>query len=455
MIQVVRICLLASLLVLCAHADAYEVATFEIDVTVPIGHALMGGGIEPAKEIVDPLHAQGIVLRGPVEPIVWLSVDWCEIRNDAYDTWRDAIADAVDTPRERVLLAAIHQHDAPVVDFTAQRLLNEVGLKNSLCDVPFVKDCIERSVIAIRASLDHAQPVTHYGVGVAEVHGVASNRRIVSDSGDVTFGRNSSAPDETIRAQPIGLIDPMLRTLSFWNGEKPLAAMSTYAVHPMSYYGRGGVSADFIGIARARMQQEIPDALYLYFSGCSGDVVAGKHNDGTESERVKLAGRMYNAMRSAWENTTHHPLTDVAFQAVRLTLPLRDTGAFTEKEQRRTLQNSSTTIFNRNLAAMGLSWRARHEAGRPIDVCAIDFGTAQFLLMPAESFVEYQLAAQRLRPSSTVLVAGYAESAPGYIPSESAIQERFIESHTWCWVGPDSPSVMHRTIRNALEFTTR
>ena len=449
-VRVYLVLFAASCIASAAIAEPFKVATFKIDVTVPIGHALMGGGIAPAKEIIDPLHAQGIVLLGPAEPIVWLSIDWCEIRNDAYDEWRDAIAQAAGTSRERILLAAIHQHDTPVADFTAQRLLDEVGLDKSLCDTAFVRECIARSARAVSEALSSARPVTHYGVGSAEVEGVASNRRIVSESGDATFGRNSSAPDESIRTKPVGLIDPNLRTLSFWNGAQPVAAMSTYAVHPMSYYGRGGVSADFIGMARSKMQQEIPDTLYLYFSGCSGDVVAGKHNDGSEPERKKLANRMVEAMREAWAETQRHPIDQVEFRSVPLTLPIRDTDAFTEKEQRRTLQNTSTTIFNRNLAAMGLSWRARHAAGQPIDVCAVDFGAVQFLLMPAESFVEYQLAAQRLKPDSTVLVAGYGESAPGYIPSESAIREHFIESHTWCWVGPDVPAAMHRAMNEAL-----
>ena len=103
--------LLVMALVLPATAFAegpYSVATFRVDVTVPIGHACMGGGIAPAKEIIDPLYAQGVVLMGGDQPIVWLSVDWCEIRNDAYDGWREALAEAAGTSRERVLLAAIH-----------------------------------------------------------------------------------------------------------------------------------------------------------------------------------------------------------------------------------------------------------------------------------------------------------------------------------------------------------
>src|SRR5437660_1350020 len=82
----------------------------------------MGGGIAPVKEVVDPLFATGFVLQGAGDPIVVIAVDWCEIRNDAYDRWREAIAAAVGTKRERVLVSCVHQHDTPVADLTAQRL---------------------------------------------------------------------------------------------------------------------------------------------------------------------------------------------------------------------------------------------------------------------------------------------------------------------------------------------
>lgn len=433
------------------HADSsFKVSTFQVDVTVPLGHAMMGGGIPPAKEIVTPLYAQGIVLHGADKPIVWLSVDWCEIRNDAYDAWRDALAKAAGTTRERVLLAAIHQHDTPVADFTAQALLDEVGLEKSLCDVPFVKDCIARSATALKASLKKAVPVSHYGVGSATVEGVASNRRIVEDDGKVAFSRGSSSPNRTIGEMPIGLIDPYLRTLSFWNGKKPVAAMSTYAVHPMSFYGEGGVGYDFVGMAREQMKGEIPGVQYLYFSGCSGDVVAGKYNDRSPEERPKLAGRMYAAMHEAWVRTVRYELTVADFRSVTMQLPMRETEAFVEAEQRKVLENPEAKQFKRNLAAMGLSWRKAHAEGRGIDVPSVDFGKAQFLLMPAESFVYYQLQAQKERPDQVVLVAGYGESAPGYIPSPQAIEEKFIEDHTWCWVHYHAPEAMHDAMKRSL-----
>src|SRR5262249_24772961 len=85
-------------------AGPFELATLAADVTPPLGHPLMGGGIAPAREVVDPLSALGFVLLGGGRPVVLAAVDWCEIRNDAYERWRSALAEAAGTTPERVLV---------------------------------------------------------------------------------------------------------------------------------------------------------------------------------------------------------------------------------------------------------------------------------------------------------------------------------------------------------------
>ena len=117
----------------------WTLTTFAADVTIPLGHPCMGGGIAPAATVVDPLDAVGFVLRGGDldAPVVLVSVDWCEIRNEAYDQWRDVLAEAAGTRRERVLVTSIHQHDAPVMDPGAQRLLDAAGAHGAVCDVGF------------------------------------------------------------------------------------------------------------------------------------------------------------------------------------------------------------------------------------------------------------------------------------------------------------------------------
>ncbi|HEY1049643.1 MAG TPA: hypothetical protein VGE39_07800, partial [Prosthecobacter sp.] len=73
------------LLLLTASLQAATLTTFRVDVTIPLGHACMGGGISPAKSVAQPLEARGFVLSVPPEKtFVVASFDWCEIRGSAY-----------------------------------------------------------------------------------------------------------------------------------------------------------------------------------------------------------------------------------------------------------------------------------------------------------------------------------------------------------------------------------
>jgi hypothetical protein len=87
----------------------------------------------------------------------------------------------------------------------------------------------------IREALPRAQPVTHLGLGEARVVKVASNRRIFGPDGKVRDVRWTATTDPKIRAEPEGVIDPMVSLVSFWNGEQPVAVLSYYATHPQSY----------------------------------------------------------------------------------------------------------------------------------------------------------------------------------------------------------------------------
>jgi hypothetical protein len=467
-----------------AEENKLTLSTFDAEVTIPLGHPCMGGGIAPAKEVVDPLFAYGFVLQGAGKPVVFLAVDWCEIRNGAYDAFRTAVAKAVGTEPVRVMLCALHQHDAPVMDTDAQQLLEEHRAKGAVCDIAFFEKAVARVASAAKESLKHARPVTHVGTGEAKVEGVASNRRYRDEGGKVRYNRMSATRDPKIRAGEEGTIDPMLKTLSFWNGDTPLVGLSAYAVHPMSYYGRGQVSADFVGMARKRRQADTPGVMQLYASGCSGNVTAGKYNDGDPANRPVLADRMYKAMSAAWKATQKAPVKDVSFRSVPLTLAARTSEGFSEEALLKRLKDDPRP-FGQCLAAMGLSWKHRCDAKMPpgaavkpgsagdrprapagaavkpglagdrpratIDVPVLDLGGACVLLLPGESYVEFQLAAQKVRPNDFVLVAGYGECGPGYIPIERAWKENDGNLSDWCWVDPGSEKRMADAIAKALQ----
>ena len=100
------------------------------------------------------------------------------------------------------------------------------------------------------------------------------------------------------------------------------------------------------------------------------------------------------------------------------------------------LANTNATRWKRISEALGLSWRQRVDEGRPIDVPCFDLnaGGAQFAILPAESFVGYQLAAQRLRAESFVMVAGFGDGAPGCIATDQCWHDDYADGY--CWVPP-------------------
>src|SRR4051794_6546688 len=99
--------------------EPLRIGVFHVDVTPPLGTPLCDALCKPAKEVVDPLHARGVVLLSAQQPIVLCAVDWVGVGNSGYDTFRAELARAAGTTRERVAVHCLHQHDAPGCDFQA------------------------------------------------------------------------------------------------------------------------------------------------------------------------------------------------------------------------------------------------------------------------------------------------------------------------------------------------
>jgi hypothetical protein len=47
-----------------------------------------------------------------------------------------------------------------------------------------------------------------------------------------------------------------------------------------------------------------------------------------------------------------------------------------------------------------------------------------------------------MRPDSLVMVAGYGECAPGYIPTAKTRREGFVAEHGYCWVAEGAENVI-------------
>jgi hypothetical protein len=445
----------ASLCVLFSTGRAAEtplrVAVFEADVTPPIGTPLCDGLVEPAKEIVDRLSARGVVLFSNGKPIVLCAIDWVGIGNGGHTAFREALAKAANITIDRVCVHCLHPHDAPGCDFDAEALLIPHGLGGKLFDPAFARIAIDRTAEAVKRAATTARPVDRIGVGKARVTEVASNRRVMGANGKVKYVRYSKTVDPKIRAEPEGLIDPFVHTLVFFDGTSPVAILTYYATHPQSYYGKGGVSCDFPGIARTLRERATPGAMHIHFNGAGGNVTAGKYNDGSVSNRMVLAHRLADGMKRAFESIKTEPVdaASVSWRTTRKRLPLSP--AYTAKGETQKLASTSLKELDRLRAARNLAWAKRCEADDQIDIQCLRIGSASILHMPGELFIEYQLAAQKMRPGSPVMMAAYGDYGMGYIGTAEAYSQGGYETGPVSRVAPEVEGVLTEAMRELLK----
>jgi len=244
----------------------------------------------------------------------------------------------------------------------------------------------------------------------------------------------------------VGVIDPSLKTLSFYAQDRPIASLHYYATHPMSYYGKGTVNHDFVGIAR----ESVP-GFHVYFTGAAGNIGAGKYNDGDPTNRAVLAGRIASAMKSSLASAKPTPVSRIDWRAIPIHLPHRQGADFTEAAIRKVLDNPQATPRDRASHARYLAWWRRCQSKAPnITIQALRLDGASIIHMPGELFVEYQLAALKENKSNWTAMAAYGDYAPMYIGTSEAYPQQGYETSAVSRVGPDAESILMSTIGRCM-----
>ena len=429
-----------------AENETLGIAVFDVDATPPVGSELTYQVMENSGEL--SLRARGVVLLGDAEPIVLCAIDWIGISNESQDAFKEALAEAAGTIPNRVVVHTVHQHDAPISDFTSERLLIDNNLPPGCFDGTFDREVIGRLQAAIRQSLQRVRRVTHVGMGSAQVFEVASNRRVNKRDGRVLTMRGSSCKDSLLRAMPEGLIDPEVSIVSFWENDTPVAALNFYACHPQSYYLTAIANPDFPGIARYMRQLAVPEALQVYFNGAGGNIAAGKYNDGSHMTRLHLAERLADGMERAWRNTKRYDICskDLGWNTEYLFLPYDEKVTEIGKE----MLTANSRFLANNMGRLG--WYKRRVTGKGIETACLRVGNARMLFMPGELFVEYQLAAKEMAPNHFVAMAAYGDYGPFYIGNKEAYNEGGYEIQS-SPVTAESEKVILQNIRSLLSWS--
>jgi|GEM_PF-95997 len=403
-------------------ANELSVIPFQAEITPPIGQPIGMGFVDYAKSVEHPLLAKGVVLRDQGGTYVLCTLDLMEIHNETYDVLRQIIAKAAGTSERRVALHVLHQHTAPALDETAQKLQLEEDDPRLIASMKYTRMIGSRIAEAIGKGRGSWQTVVSVGTSQARVDRVASNRRILQSDGTIV-SRSSSTKDPKLHAAPEGLIDPFLKTVSLIGKEgKPVAQIHYYATHPQSFYRDGRISYDVPGIARERLQKKT-GVFQVYFTGCGGDVAFGKYNNGSVEARTEITQRLYAAMEKAAAKVSRSPVTPITWREEMVDLLVRRKPEFLAKHNQAILDDPKASFRQKLKAGFNLAWVQRQQRGELVQLSSLSLGDVTLVHLCGEPFVQYQLAAQKMAPGKFVCVAGYGDCAMSYIGGDQILRD--------------------------------
>jgi hypothetical protein len=447
------------LTVLCTHLvaqdtstsaeDGLQVATFSVEITPRLGMPVGQGFIPILKTAEHPLLARGILFKDSGMACVICTLDLMEVHNESYDFLRQSIAEAAGVSESRVALHALHQHTAPAIATGAQKLEFDEDNPRRIATKEYLVDMAKKLSTAISESRKNWRTVTHIATGQAKVERVASNRRLIKADGSIQGRGSNTKSSPALRELPEGLIDPWVRTISLEGAEGSIAQLHYYASHPQSFYGDGRASYDTPGMIRKRLEKKI-GAFQLYVTGCGGDIAFGKYNNGSVEARTELTARLQAGIERSIATLKRQRVERMSWSVAPMKFTLRTDAAFSEGMQRRILDDPKSEAAQCRKAAIALAWIHRVQSDSPVQLSCLSIGNVKMLHLPGEPFVQFQLAAQEMRPDRFVCVAGYGDCGMGYIGGDQIYADRGGYEQTYAFAGP-SEKLFLSTIKQLLE----
>ena len=422
-------------------AAELRVATFQSDATPPIGHWLYA---YPLETVEHPLLAKGVVLEQDGARYVLCAIDWCVLSSGAHTLLRRKMVDGAATDLANTTIHCVHVHTAPIIDTEAKRLLGEVENPPKYYDPAFLDRVGADLAHAVRGAVARLAQCDRIGVSRGKVDRVASNRRIVVD-GKIRWRGSSGGRKPELAELPEGTVDPFLKTITFARNDKPVVRLHYYATHPQSFYRDARASYDFTGMAREKLQEE-EGVFQIYFTGCGGDVAAGKYNDGTREARQGLYERLLAGMKASAAATEYRSVGPIVWRTVDLVLPPKNVPGYSPEAFRKDLLDPKKDASRRIWCARRVAFYEREE---PIAISSLQMGDVFVVHLPGEPMLEFQLFAQKTRPDAFVAVAGYGDGCPSYICTDRAFKEGAYEPEAGA-VGPGSEEILKKAIRELV-----
>jgi hypothetical protein len=368
----------------------------------------------PSEGIARPLYARALAIESPKGGrIVFVSTDLIGLPRSITDAVSAALQRKFRLDRAELVFNSSHTHTGPMLNRNLSVMEPEDAAERARIRT-YSESLPARLEEVVRAALSELRPASlafEYGKT-----GFAANRRVITPTG-VTGGVNPNGPVDH-RVPVLRVVQP--------NG-KVLAILFGYACHNTTLTAEfHQISGDYAGEAAANLETGFPGSIALFFELCAGDQ---NPNPRSRSELIAEHGKSLSSEVSRVVRSVMSPVRGKIRGSFRLIeLPF----APHTREQYVREAASEDKFKARRARGMLAKYDAREEPrslSYPVQVVRFDQGFT-LIALGGEVVVDYALWSYAKFPSERLMVAGYSNDVPCYIPSVRILQEGGYEAET-------------------------
>jgi len=382
----------------------------QITPPIPILMEGFANRTKPAEGVAHDIWTKALALEDAGgQKLIVITVDLATMPRAMTDMVAARVTHRQGIDRSHLLINISHTHSGPMLGWpphTGREMMHRIEAYRNR-----VMDSMAEAAAAAVADLQPAEVA--YGPGKV---GFSHNRRERAPGGGWVFGMDPNGPvDQTV---------PVLRVSG--PGGSPRGVLFGLSCHPsVLTYESLVISGDYAGIAQADWEKQHPGAAGMFIELCGGD------QNAYPRRKMELAEQYGQELAGEVERVVKGPMKPVRapLKTAMLTTELPFAPFSLEQFEQ---QAKDPDALVRTHAEWML---AQHESGQPplpglpYTMQVFQFGKDLTLLaMNGEVVVDYCLRVKKEYGAEGMIVAGYSNDRPCYIPSLRVLKEGGYEA---------------------------
>ena len=372
--------------------------------------------------IRDDLEANALWLESDGTGILFITVDLGALLLDYIDRILPDIAEAAGIGSDCILIGCSHTHSTPsVIQTHPNKPVDDAyheRLRAWLCEA------------ASEAVSSAEQVRIAWGRGEAEI---GYNRRVCYADGTHIMHGDANREDATGLE---GMSDPRQVALFVQDMDGKLKAILQHnTAHPINFYARDFLSADFPGLSRKFLRDVLGDIEVLYFNGAQGDIsVFDEHwkdvTPETAEQRVARAAHlMTGETLRLLQHADYKDEVDIGHAQTHYDVALRPMSDEHLEWARQTMEAHEIQPGEKSWdldllnAYMALTYHEQFgdRETETIDLHAGHVDGLAFVTSPCEMFTHFALQVKRRSPFPATAFFGLTNGQMGYCPTMEGV----------------------------------